>query len=72
MNTKNHRRHPDESQDPELSSAALVTLGPGLRRDDGGVVSRDVTPDLFRGPLSLPRALAGQWMPERARHDGDG
>jgi hypothetical protein len=28
-------RHPDESQDPEPSSAAFVTLGPDFRQDDG-------------------------------------
>jgi len=29
------RRHPDESQDPEPSSAAFVILGPDFRQDDG-------------------------------------
>jgi hypothetical protein len=28
-------RHPDESQDPEPRSTALVTLGPDFRQDDG-------------------------------------
>ncbi len=29
------RRHPDESQDPEPSSAAFVILGPDFRQNDG-------------------------------------
>ncbi len=52
------RRHPDESQDPEPSSAAFVILGPDFRQDDGvaGVRSSPTNARHSRGggnPYSL-------------------
>jgi hypothetical protein len=32
----NINRHPGEGRDPESAAAPLVTLDPGLRRDDEG------------------------------------